>query len=103
MGVHHVQAKFADYPIPRGFPTDSLTREDLLFLGGQFIYFGRYSVDTSTQVITHHIETDMRPAMWGAAVQRRYEFSGDTLILMPLTADPPSRITWIRVNDYKND
>ncbi len=99
MGVHHIPAGYKEYPLTQGVSPDSLSRKDLELFQKQFIYFGRYTIDTASKVITHHIDTDARPWMWGEPVQRRYEFSGDTLILMPLRSDPLMRISWIRVND----
>lgn len=99
MGVHHVPAGYDAYELESPRPVDSLTRNDLEHLAGQFIYFGRYSLDTINKVITHHIETDKRPSWWGREASRRYVFQGDTLQLFPTTSDPAVRISWIKVND----
>ncbi len=99
MGVHHVPAGYQSYDMESGIPVDSLSRDDLEHIAGQFIYFGRYSLDTASKTITHHIETDQRPSWWGRDAKRTYAFHGDTLQLMPVTADSKARIVWIKVTD----
>jgi hypothetical protein len=79
---------------------DIMSIKDLRHLADNFVYFGRYIVNDSSQVIEHHIESVNFQNMWGTVAKRKYGFSGDTLILNPLTDKYPKiRLKWIRLND----
>lgn len=48
-------------------------------------YFGTYSVDEHTGIVTHHRKVSIQPGDSGD-LSRRYEFVDDRLILRPLNA-----------------
>ena len=99
MGVHHVPGGYDDYAFEGVGGIDSLTENDLKHLANNFVYFGEYKVIDSIQVIEHHIESSMNPARWGSIARRKYVFSGDTLILNPITSNYPKiRLKWVRIN-----
>lgn len=52
---------------------------------GYIGYFGTYSVDERTGIVTHHRQVSIQPGD-GGDLSRRYEFVGDRLILRPLNA-----------------
>jgi len=100
MGVHHVTEDYDLYQFEGKGGLDSLSIKDLRHLADNFVYFGRYIVNDSSQVIEHHIESVNFQNMWGTVAKRKYVFSGDTLILNPLTDKYPKiRLKWIRLND----
>lgn len=79
---------------------DSLTVKDLRHLADNFVYFGKYSVNDSLKIVEHHIELVNFQNMWGRVAKREYVFSGDTLILNPLSNRYPKiRLKWLRLND----
>lgn len=100
MGVHHVTENYDKYEFEGGRGLDSLTVRDLRHLADNFVYFGKYRVNDSLNIIEHHIESVNFQNMWGTIAKRKYQFSGDTLILNPLTNRYPKiRLKWIRLND----
>lgn len=100
MGVHHVTENYQDYQFEGKGGLDSLTFNDLRHLADNFVYFGGYKVDDSQQIIEHHIESANFQNMWGTVAKRKYVFSGDTLILNPVTERYPKiRLKWIRLNE----
>lgn len=61
-------------------------------------YFGEYSIDATQHYITHHVVGSLHPRDIGRELKRRYEFSGDRLILTAegIIADEPidARLVW---------
>jgi Lipocalin-like domain len=57
-------------------------------------FFGAYEVDEKERIITHIVEGHLLPNSVGKNLKRRYELSGDRLILMPSTN---RRVTWERI------
>jgi len=57
-------------------------------------YFGRYSIDAVAGTVTHHRLDSLQPGDTGDLV-RRYEFSGDRLVLRP--PNSTMEITWERI------
>jgi hypothetical protein len=49
--------------------------------GGYYAYFGRYDIDEERRVVTHHVQSSLRPHEIGANYERPYELSGDRLVL----------------------
>jgi Lipocalin-like domain len=54
-------------------------------------YFGNYELDLEERIVTHNITGSIQPGDVGIQLKRRYEFSGDQLILttMGLLAGEP--------------
>jgi hypothetical protein len=59
-----------------------------------YVYVGNYTVDDTADIVTHKRITATIPKVWGTEVKRKFSFSGDTLILKPLTAN--RRLIWLR-------
>lgn len=100
MGVHHVTENYQDYVFEGNGGQDSLTLNDLRHLANNFVYFGKYQVNDTLKRVAHHIESANLPTMWGSIAERSYTFSGDTLILSPISARyPKSRLKWVWMDD----
>lgn len=100
MGVHHVTENYEQYKFEGKGNLDSLTTNDLRHLADNFVYFGKYKVLDSLKIIEHHIESVNFQNMWGKVAKRKYTFSGDTLVLNPLSDRYPKiRLKWVRLND----
>ena len=100
MGVHHVTEDYDRYVFEGKGGLDSLTARDLRHLADNFVYFGRYEVNDTLRIVGHHIESANFQDMWGTTARRKYEFSGDTLILNPIRSRyPKTRLKWIKLND----
>ncbi|SFS93423.1 Lipocalin-like domain-containing protein [Zhouia amylolytica] len=102
MGVHHVMEGYDQYIFEGSGGLDNLTVNDLRHLADNFVYFGKYKVNDSLKIIEHHIESANFQKMTGTVAKRNYLFSGDTLILNPMTNKyPKTRLKWIKLNDQE--
>lgn len=100
MGVHHVTENYENYEFEGNGGLDSLTVKDLRHLADNFVYFGKYRVIDSLNIVEHHIESSNFQNRRGTVAKRKFVFSGDTLILSPITDRyPKTRLKWIRLND----
>ena len=59
-----------------------------------YVYVANYAIDDTADIITHKRITSTIPSIWGTEVRRKFSFSGDTIILKPLTVN--RRLIWIR-------
>jgi putative RNA 2'-phosphotransferase len=57
-------------------------------------FFGTYEIDEQERVIIHRVEGHLLPNSVGKDLRRRFELSGDRLILMPAAT---RRVTWERI------
>jgi hypothetical protein len=57
-------------------------------------YFGTYSIDEQAGTVTHHRQASIQPGDAGDLV-RRYEFTGDRLVLRP--PNSTLEVTWERI------
>jgi len=104
LGHMAVQITPADYrnnkvKAPRT-PIDSLTtkelRADLKTYSSNYVYTANCVILEDEQIIEHHRLSHTYPFDWGVVAQRRFQFSGDTLILMPVEPQNPLRLKWIK-------
>lgn len=84
MAVQMMNEKRANLPVTTGRDFE----EALL---SYMSYFGKYELDTETRIVTHNLIGSIQPGDVGIQLKRRYEFSGDQLILttMGLIAGEP--------------
>ncbi|WP_262709998.1 lipocalin-like domain-containing protein [Hyunsoonleella aestuarii] len=102
MGVHHVTENYEKYKFEGSGGLDSLTVNDLRHLANNFVYFVKYKVNDTLNITEHYIESVNFQRMWGTIAKRKYLFSGDTLVLNPLTNRYPKiRLKWIKLNDIE--
>lgn len=64
-------------------------------LDGFTAFFGRYEINEDARVIIHHVEGHVLPNSVGKSLKRRFEFSGNRLVLMPAEN---KRVVWERIN-----
>jgi hypothetical protein len=69
-------------------------REIEATLNGFTAYFGRYEIDEKERVIIHTIEGHLLASSVGKILKRKYEFSGDQLILSPAAT---RKVVWKRI------
>jgi predicted transcriptional regulator len=104
MGVHHVTENYETYEFEGEGGLENLTGNDLKHLANNFVYFGKYRVIDSVAIIEHHIESANFPHMWGTIAKRKYVFTGDTLILNPITDRyPKTRLKWVKLDSQDNN
>jgi hypothetical protein len=58
--------------------------------------YGRYDVDQRAHAWTLHVEGAMVRSLVGKDLKRRYEFSGNQLIVTPSSPDEHWRVAWER-------
>lgn len=74
---------------------NEVTPEELRsVLEGFTAFFGRYEIDEDARVVIHHVEGHVLPNSIGKSLKRRFELSGNRLILMPAEN---RRVVWERV------
>jgi len=56
-------------------------QEALAAYEGYIAYFGTYTVDEARHIVTHHVEGSLDPSYVGTDQERRFELSGDRLII----------------------
>ena len=61
-------------------------------------YFGRYEIDESAGVVTHHVEAALYPNQLGISQSRKLSLDGDILILETptLASGKSAALTWAR-------
>ncbi len=64
--------------------------------GGYEASYGRYDVDERTQTWTFHVEGALVRSLVGTDLTRRYEFSGNQLLVRPTSSDEHWRVAWER-------
>lgn len=75
---------------------DTIPIEALRHLTGSYVYIAKYTVDEDKGVVQHARISHSNPRDWNAVVQRRFTFSGDTLILRPVEeSNSGLRLKWI--------
>ena len=101
MAVQITPANYSDKEVkaPRT-PIDSLSieelRADLKTYSSNYVYTANCKILEKESIIEHHRLSHTYPFDWGVVAQRRYEFKGDTLILMPVEPQNPLRLKWIK-------
>lgn len=105
-GIGHmaVQITPANYKnkqvkVPKN-PIDSLNleelRADLSTYSSNYVYMANCKILEDESIIEHHRISHTYPFDWGVVVQRRFDFIGDTLVLMPVEPQNPLRLKWIK-------
>jgi hypothetical protein len=64
--------------------------------GGYEASYGRYDIDERALAWTLHVEGAMVRSLVGKDLKRRYEFSGNQLIVTPSSPDEHWRVAWER-------
>src|SRR5262245_37128653 len=57
-------------------------------------FCGSYQIDSNNQVVIHHVECHVLPGGIGKELKRKYELTGDILVLRP---SPTRAVTWKRL------
>ena len=64
--------------------------------GGYEASYGRYDLDERAKAWTLHVQGAMVRSLVGKDLKRRYEFSGNQLIVTPSSPDEHWRVAWER-------
>ncbi|PVW13529.1 lipocalin-like domain-containing protein [Marixanthomonas spongiae] len=77
--------------------TDTIPEAALKHLTGSYVYIGDYKILTHKSIVEHTRLSHSNPGEWGKTVQRRFSFSGDTLIIKPVEEKNASlRLKWLK-------
>lgn len=97
MSVHLTTAGYQDTDLRFPNFVDSIPNEALRHLTNSYVYFAKFTVDEDRGIVKHARISHSNPGEWNEVVQRRYTFSGDTLILQPLEdANSGLRLKWVK-------
>jgi hypothetical protein len=92
-GYEHSELEFPNFD--KEIPIEALKH-----LTGSYVYFAKYSVDTEKGTVQHARFSHSNPRDWDVVVQRRFTFTGDTLILQPVENENANlRLKWVRVKE----
>jgi len=69
--------------------------EKIAAYDGYTAYYGTYTVNEGAHTVTHHVEASLYPNWVGSDQVRKYEFSGDRLILRVVNTG--AELVWERV------
>lgn len=93
----HVAAQLAR-PARRSFPSadwrEAEEEDAARAFKEYFGYFGTFTIDTESQVVTHHVEGSWFPNLAGSDQERHYRFENDLLVLDADTDWGKVRIVW---------
>lgn len=77
--------------------TDTIPLEALKYITNNYNYFGVYSIDSANNIMTHTRISHSNPKEWHTEVQRRFWFSGDTLLMQPVEEkNARLRLKWLK-------
>lgn len=97
MAVHLTVKGYEDTDLRFANFVDTIPLPALKHLTGSYVYFAKYSVDKAKGLVQHARISHSNPEDWNVVVQRKYAFSGDTLILQPVeNANARLRLKWVR-------
>ena len=101
MSVHFTPAGYSGRKVKAPeIPLDSLSaddlRADLKTYMSSYAYTAKCTILEEERIIEHYRLSHTYPKEWGVKVQRKYDFQGDTLILITLEREKPLRLKWIK-------
>lgn len=64
--------------------TDTISLEALKYITNNYNYFGTYTIDYDSSIVSHYKISHSNPSEWYTTARRRFSFSGDTLIVKPV-------------------
>ena len=98
MSVHHTTVGYENTDLQFPNFTDTISSEALKHLTNSLVYFAKYRLDEDKSVIEHARISHSNPSQWDEVAKRRYNFSGDTLTLLPIKETPLGilRLKWIK-------
>ncbi len=71
--------------------------EALRHLNNSYTYMAKYTISKDKGIVEHTRISHSNPGDWGEVVQRKYRFSGDTLILQPVEDENSAlRLKWLK-------
>ena len=76
---------------------DSIPLEALKHITKSYYYMGNYTVSENDSIISHFKLSHSNPSEFGLTAERRFYFSGDTLVMQPLEEkNSKLKLKWLR-------
>lgn len=63
---------------------DSLPLEALKYITKSYFYMGNYTISEKDSIVSHFKLSHSNPSEFGLTAERRFYFSGDTLVMQPV-------------------
>jgi len=63
---------------------DSIPLEALKYITKSYYYMGNYKVSEKDSIVSHYKLSHSNPSEFGLTAERRFYFSGDTLVMQPV-------------------
>lgn len=76
---------------------DSIPLEALKHITKSYYYMGNYSVSEKDSIISHYKLSHSNPSEFGLTAERRFYFSGDTLVMQPVEEkNSKLKLKWLK-------
>lgn len=77
--------------------TGSIPLEALKHITKSYYYMGTYKVSTEDSIVSHFKLSHSNPSEFGLTAERRFYFSGDTLVMQPVERENARlKLKWLR-------
>ncbi len=99
VALHLYDNDYEDYK--PSFPnfTDTISSEALKHVTKSYYYMGNYQVSEKDSIVTHTKLSHSNPSEFRGIAERRFYFSGDTLIMVPVEQkNARLKLKWLKSN-----
>ncbi len=97
VALHLTPKHYADTLVKYRNFTDTMSLQKMQHISMNYNYMGKYNLDKKNKIVSHLRLSHSNPNDWGVTVERRYYFSGDTLIITPVEKKNASlRLKWLK-------
>tara|TARA_R100001530_G_scaffold67292_1_gene48000 strand:+ start:1075 stop:1590 length:516 start_codon:yes stop_codon:yes gene_type:complete len=77
---------------------DSISLEALKHITKSYYYMGNYKVSEADSIVSHFKLSHSNPSEFGLTAERRFYFSGDTLVMQPVERkNSKLKLKWLQV------
>lgn len=77
---------------------DSISLEALKYITKSYYYMGNYKVSEEDSIVLHFKLSHSNPSEFGLTAERRFYFSGDTLVMQPVERkNSKLKLKWLKV------
>jgi len=97
MSLHLSTKDFQHFDFEYPNFTDSISEQAKNHITNTYYYMGKYNFNHEEGIVTHERISHSNPKDWGKTVQRRFSFSGDTLIIVPIESENKGlKLKWLK-------
>ncbi|MBK5215018.1 MAG: lipocalin-like domain-containing protein [Flavobacteriaceae bacterium] len=89
-GYENTDLKFPNF-------NDSIPLEALKYITKSYYYMGNYKVSEKDSIVSHYKLSHSNPSEFGLTADRRFYFSGDTLVMQPVERkNSKLKLKWLK-------